>query len=375
VPNGPAEDPQLQADNGEIRSRGLNPASWVEAGSRLVRVVSTFHHSRVDQAQRLVDEYDRVDLFTPAMVDMDGWGGEDDELLPFAARLDAMRNAALTLNRARPGVIHPFVSFNPRHGIKAYPEYIEDYHTMIESALVEQGFVGVKVYPSFGYLPLGNEQATLEEPYRVEHAAEIDRELAWLYAFAEQHGIPIMAHCTPEGAELGERHSEVYAYPKNWEPVLDRYPRLRLSLGHFGSGQGLLAGAPGQDAWPYVIAEMMERHPGLYADLSNGGITESSQLEEMLAGLDALLREHPVARERLMYGSDWFMLMLEGGSPEYFNRYDRALSAHRFGEDMRRAFFGGNAVKYLGLEQPSTRARLLAYYRAQDLSPPGWIEP
>jgi hypothetical protein len=27
------EDPQLQADNGEIRSRGLNPASWVETAS------------------------------------------------------------------------------------------------------------------------------------------------------------------------------------------------------------------------------------------------------------------------------------------------------------------------------------------------------
>ena len=74
-----------------------------------------------------------------------------------------------------------------------------------------------------------------------------------------------------------------------------------------------------------------------------------------------------------MYGSDWFMLILMEGSSEYFSVYDRELSAERFGKEMRRSFFGGNSVKYLGLDQPATLERLQAYYRSNDLAPPAWL--
>lgn len=367
------DNPALQEQFGVEVTRGpLNVPAQV---THLVQWVSSFGHPRTYLARELAGTYPRVHLFTPAMVDMDGWPGTDVELPSFEERLRALERTAETLNRRYPGLMHPFVAFNPRHGVAAYPEYIPNYHQIVERALLEGSFLGVKLYPSFGFFPLDNATIETDEEHRPAHAAQLDRELMWLYELAERHGIPVMTHCTAEGAELGEEYSEIYGHPENWRPVLERYPKLRISLGHFGKARQLLDAEDPSQNWPAIIAEMMESYPNLYADLALDETPTEERFSEMLHALRSLMETHPAVRTRLMYGSDWFMLVLIQEWKDYYDRYDRAFTTTLFGQETRRAFFGGTAVRFLGLQDSAVRERLMSYYRSRSLRPPRWLTP
>ena len=87
------------------------------------------------------------------------------------------------------------------------------------------------------------------------------------------------------------------------------------------------------------------------------------------------MQAYPAVRTRLMYGSDWFMLVLIQEWKTYYDRYDHAFTAALFGQETRRAFFGGTAVRFLGLEEPSVREHLLNYYRSRGLRAPRWLTP
>jgi predicted TIM-barrel fold metal-dependent hydrolase len=346
---------------------------WAAAGPRLVRFVSAFYRSRTKLALILAETYGEIDLFTPSMVDMDGWAGQDAKLLTVEDRLIAMGNAMLAINGAQPGLIHPFVSFNPRHGIEGYPEYVENYHQLLERALTQDGFLGVKLYPAFGYFPIDNVTADTAGLERPEFAAQVDAELEWLYDFAERNDIPIMAHCTATGAELGKRHAEVFGHPSNWRPVLERYPNLRLSLGHFGKVSTLLADDDPESNWPVIIADMMESYPHLYGDLAYDGIANELQFRLMLDELKKLMDSKPILRERLMYGTDWFQILISKGSKVYYDKWNQGFTVEEFGSDTRRRFFGGNAASFLGLDDERTLRRLRHYYRARELVEPAWL--
>jgi predicted TIM-barrel fold metal-dependent hydrolase len=346
---------------------------WAAAGPRLVRFVSAFYRSRTKLALILAETYGEIDLFTPSMVDMDGWAGQDAKLLAVEDRLIAMGNAMLAINGAQPGLIHPFVAFNPRHGVEGYPEYVENYHELLEKALTEDGFLGVKLYPAFGYFPSDNATADTAGLERPELAEQIDAELEWLYAFAERNGIPIMAHCTATGAELGKRHAEVFGHPTNWRPVLERHPNLRLSLGHFGKVATLLTDEDPESSWPLIIAAMMESYPHLYGDLAYDGIASEVQFRLMLDELKKLMDSKPILRERLMYGTDWFQILISKGSKVYYDKWSQWFTAEKFGADTRRRFFGGNAASFLGLDDEPTLQRLRRYYRSRELVPPAWL--
>lgn len=367
------QEPELEEMVSQERTRGAGFVDLLEAGPRLVRFVTAFYDSRVHQARTLVSLYPEVDLFVPAMVDMDGWPGEDTKLLPLADRLAAIGEVMTELNGDYPGILHPYIAFNPLHGIEGLPEYMEGYHELIAGALRNDGFLGVKVYPSFGYLPLGNARVPAEEGHRPPHAERVDAELEWLYAFAQENGIPIMAHCSAEGAELSKIHSETYGHPRNWEPVLERYPRLRVSLGHFGKPSELIHAATAGDNWPRIVNDMVGRYPNLYADLALDGVPREEDFVKMLTALRSLMDGQPRLRQRLMYGTDWFMLLLDPGAEEYYRRYDAEFTDEVLGPGTRRAFFGANAVEFLGLDDPRTRERLRSYYASRSLAAPRWL--
>jgi predicted TIM-barrel fold metal-dependent hydrolase len=355
------------------RGGGEERVNWATQGPRVIRFVSAFHRSRTHQARTLLTLYPDVHLFVPAMVDMDGWPGADAKMLSVEERLDALGTVMDVLNGAYPGVIHPYVSFNPLHGVEGLPEYVENYHEIIERALERDGFLGVKLYPGFGYLPLDNAKIPADAKHRPDHAERIDAELEWFYSYAERHGIPVMAHCSAKGAELGKRHSEIYGHPKNWERVLTSFPDLRVSLGHFGKAAELLRSKKSETSWPVVIGSMIGEHPNLYADLSLDGVPSEKRFRRMLENLKVLMDANPAIRTRLMYGTDWFMLLLDAGSVEYYERYDEQFTDDLLGEGMRRAFFGQSAVKFLGLDDPRTRKRLRTYYSSRDLTEPRWL--
>src|ERR1700675_115389 len=81
-------------------------------------------------------------------------------------------------------------------------------------------------------------------------------------------------------------------------------------------------------------------------------------------------QSRPVLPDRLMYGSDWSLLMLEEDMQKYFadfvsmySELEKSRSASgESRENLSDRFFGKNAVDYLGLRDGRTRQRLTDFY-------------
>jgi predicted TIM-barrel fold metal-dependent hydrolase len=210
-----------------------------------------------------------------------------------------------------PGEVFPFLAIDPRRiGIMK-----------LIDMKVDEGngpFRGIKLYPPLGYLPT-------------------HPNLAEVFEYCNAHDIPITFHCSPGGIKNfrdenyvrsweGNDHlenfqstsgnkSEFYTAPQKWAPVLERWKNLRINFAHMGGGDQLDSGAT---AWMQDILSMIERYPNMYTDMS---YHTKQGLAQKLADL---VRQHRVLNSRLMFGTDFIMIMLDkdlGGLDKYFDRF------------------------------------------------------
>jgi predicted TIM-barrel fold metal-dependent hydrolase len=197
-------------------------------------------------------------------------------------------------------------------------------------------FKGVKLYPALGYLPT-------------------HPNLFPVYDFCIELDIPISVHASCGGLPslAGEiyvrsRGAEGYWYkwdiinncsapacffgePEHWRPVLKadegRYKKLRINFCHFD---------PNGSTWTKQIISLMKDYDNVYADLSY--YTE----DDAISAVKDIVRDHPILAERLMFGTDFIMIMKEkkiGGLKKYFDRFD----------GLPGQMFYHNAQSFLGL--------------------------
>lgn len=210
-------------------------------------------------------------------------------------------------------------------------------------------YAGFKMYTAQGYRPY-----------------DINR-LPILYDFYRQcvnFDIPIMNHCTPEGAytydrseylnfthpydgyadeeqkkwkydpDIDTKQKHVYdpvsyfndhfVSPKAWVKVLEEWPRLRLCLAHYG-GDTVLG-----RKWGEVILKMMEtkRYPNLYSDISSS-FGKASFREHFKKAIQA----HPHLKSRILFGTDWYMTVMDNvqyiqfckAAKEFLDSFDTGL--------------------------------------------------
>ncbi len=245
-----------------------------------------------------------------------------------------------------PGRILPFLAIDPRR-----PRVLED---IFLPAFESSCFGGVKLYPSLGYLP--------------SHPVLLN-----MYEICEEKNIPVTVHCgtgsvrssrahlrnipglrydrnNPEApAEMGEESrwllskaafAEYFNHPDRWRPVMERFPRLRLNLAHFGSTlqwEKFLKGK--SNTWPSRIIDLIYRYPHVYTDISYN-ICASAQY----APLRELLLRNPRLRERVLYGSDYFMVVKEGHFRTMLAEFTTAM-----GEELMTQLNRRNPAEFLGL--------------------------
>jgi len=361
-----------------------------------------------------------VALFTPSMVDMDYWLGngldgnnaaagigDDVETHPQATAAQQVELMEM-IQRLNPGQCHGFVSFCPWR-------QVDDLHynstssgsaqrmtslDVVRDAILNRGFLGVKLYPPMGYRPFGNAELPLEafpaavarEAYADNFGAALDEALLSLYRFCASNNVPVMAHAAPSnGAGLYKpAKGKVLSYkerahPEYWERVL-AHPdlgNLQLNLGHFGH-----SGTPEkQREWRRVIGRMMDARPNVYADLSYysemvlDNFTGSGQHCREAAGVLEPIRKNFLKRpagdarvKRLLYGSDWSMLSKEYYYGDYLSvvahMYRRKIYGMSGGAKKNaRAFLSGNAIRFLGLRKGErARTRLDEWYAGHGLN-------
>lgn len=207
-------------------------------------------------------------------------------------------------------------------------------------------------------------------PAKYPEESELRKRLQDFYEYCLQKDLPITTHCSPTAYETPELRDA--NHPKEWgKGVLTQYPKLRINFGHFGTGSH---GAEDEFAWSVVIADLMAKHDNVYADLN----VHPEHKDDLTTFIWDCLH-HPTrkaVRDRIMYGSDWFMLTVK---ENYKNRdkHSRDIFYEAFGfdyETLPEKFMGENAMEFMGLSDKTEQnhIRLTRWYNKKKIPQKHW---
>lgn len=338
---------------------------WKEASVRLIHFLHRLHSRSSDDpasniayflqliekptkyiADKLISYYTENTIFTPLMMDMhnraDKNQREKAEYYIFEQAKDIKNLIDLKYN------LLPFLPIDP-----TFNDENDGYFTDVFDVFIKgfsgaySGLIpfGIKIYPSLGYLPA--------HPKLME-----------IFKVCEEKNIPVTTHCIlgtvhsyqhkiknilgwkigPDGEMTdepetrwffgGKAFSNYFNHPNNWEKVLETFPKLRLNIGHFG----------GADQWNYLmhgknntwcsrIMDYFTRFENVYSDLS---YTDASS--EILGYLRDRFENSSLFRSRLLYGFDYFMVVLRGHFRSIKVDFDTAM--------------GDEIVRKIGIENP-----------------------
>jgi predicted TIM-barrel fold metal-dependent hydrolase len=374
-----AEDPALLVEaereltlSQEGAPPGPEALSFIDgfaAARRAVAWAVLLRRSRLDITRRLLSAYPEVELFTPLTVDM-AIGLLDTPEVSLQQQLDLQEKISRLsmLGRLVPGStaqVHPFVGFDPRSEVRSRKVHdVVSALDVVHLAIEKYGFIGVKLYPPMGFRPIRN-----DDP-------EVDAVLEALYTWCEAQDVPITVHCNASNAALPDYLA--FSEPGSWAEVLDKHEGLRLNLGHFGGARVTDDPHDPGSPWPGEIAALASRHAHLYADTGDHRIDDPAISKAYLRRLTTLFSPGTATaamRDRLMYGSDWYMLALLPSWGQFLTAY-RGLYEAAFGKAATGRFMGEAALEFLGFTDAtsSNRGRLMARYEDVGVTTPAWLQ-
>ncbi|HEV7310101.1 amidohydrolase family protein [Ensifer sp.] len=335
-----------------------------------VRLMQDYREDLADTYARIFASKCQFSLITPSILDFQkSIGGRAS---PQHDQVDVMDEVQQLVIRRHGIHMHSFVGFDPHREIEKKGSSLET----VQYAIMEKGFIGVKIYPPMGFKAWGNANPAM------------DAALKRLYDWCQKHSVPIMAHAENSiGAGCGFGN---LASPAYWKALLDtnRYNDLRINLAHFGAFDEVLRpGAPtgvmvncaqdkfsGPPTWEDIIGTTIahERRPDLFADLSYlselVSDPDASLHEKIRVLLDQWLQTYDRDARHLMFGTDWSMMALEKDYNAYVPRIVDELRLAKISDEHQQNILWRNASRYLGLDRPGpTRDRLMAYCRKRNL--------
>ena len=336
---------------------------------RAAQVVNLTIRGRAEITATMAHTYPSVGLFVPMLVDYDGWTAPDNAKSPLGDQIRVQgaigrKSAAMAVG---PGAarVHPFVAFDPLRA---------DGLDLVKVAIEQEGFIGVKVYPPVGFAAARNECLLPDK----QRGKAIDQALDALYAYCATNDVPITTHCSAAN-EFGLGYRDLVA-PHRWEPVLQRFNKLRLNLGHFGHSEGVDAkrGFQACEAWIRQATYLMNQYENVYADLSGSAFNESDDVAGSYAKLvQKAFSKYGSVPKRLMYGSDWWLNRFFEGAPVYFETFRTSFAKLFPGRnDLLADVLGNNAIRFLGLgggARTRNADRLVRVYQAAHQPVPPWL--
>ncbi len=216
-----------------------------------------------------------------------------------------------------PGRILPFVAVNPKRA-----SYLE----IMKRAITEQGFVGVKLYPSLGY---------------DIWSAKMKR----VYEWCEAKEVPLLVHCNKTGF-YAAKEDIPRSDPEHWRDVLSEFPDLKVCFGHFG-GDDVMAETRRlpEDCWTATICKLMRRHKGVFADVSYHTDCALEDEKERLyfKNLVTLLEDNVIGK-RILFGTDFWLVRMAARDPAIWGYFGRRIPASCFD-----AMTLSNPAAFLGL--------------------------
>lgn len=266
------------------------------------------------------------------------------------------------LNNKHKSNLIGFVAFNPAR---------KNHLTIIQDAVLNRGFKGVKIYPPLGYRAFGD----------LNYSNQIED----LVRFCVTSNVPLFTHCNNQGFEAwpGEGHSGYNSNPKYWKQLLDveENKRLILCLGHAGGVEGWFSTNKETDlikakdisedlvvdesavqekdwnkSYAALVFKLCVEKENVYCDASyldeminSDGTFDEKKKSNFKKRLLKLFKSEPKFAKKIMYGSDWHMLFQEGKNGVYLKNYLEFFKDAEF-DPYRDDFFYNNANRYLTAE-------------------------
>lgn len=267
---------------------------------------------------------------------------------------------------------------------------------LVKEAVEKHGALGVKLYPPMGFALWGNEELQKADPKlwrdreflpdickTNEFGKKLDECLALFYDYCQKNNVPIMAHTAISNLS-DDAFNVIFNSDSLTDLVTKRFPKLKISFGHFG-GFG----------WSNDTSEAenkSQRNPTIWRELirvmqaaSNNNIYVdtgffSAALEnetDFKKSLQALLAANPLLINKMLYGTDWKMLITEQDAKQYLKAFEHVLNEPEIRPLVSIAqqnnIFGSNAVEYLGLHrgENNNRSRAEKFYGVS--SQPHWF--
>jgi predicted TIM-barrel fold metal-dependent hydrolase len=253
-------------------------------------------------ADEFLGQMDPDDVLVALMMDIRAPDEPERDRQNFLRQIAGTREAALQ----RPGRVLPFFAIHPER-----PKHFE----LMRKSIEEGSFVGIKLYPSLGY--------------EVSHP-----NLLKVYDYCLEQDLPILLHCGDSGF-FRRRGFIDYGDPHNWRPVLKgNRAKLRICFGHFGGWKTL--GAPGgrdPGTWGATILEFIRDRnlPNVYTDLAyHVDQMASEEDERRYFGELAKLLQEPGVQDRILFGSDCWLLRMDMTAGVYWKYFRDKLSSADF---------------------------------------------
>ncbi len=272
----------------------------------------------LDVADEIMEQLEPDDVIVALMMDItEGQDGPED-LEKFEHQLRATAEAAI----AYPGRILPFAPLNTQR-----PDHFE----VLQRAVGKMGSVGVKLYPSLGSKVV---------------LAEMDR----VYQYCVDNDLPLLMHCS-KGGFYAKKEYINYCNPAHWRRVLLKYPDLRICFAHFGGGGAFLRRPIGKTSWASTILDLMERHQGVYADISfHTGLMDGGQGETNYFDNFREFLRHNTYKDRILFGTDYWLVRTRLAEENHWRYFQKKFSKQEF-----KVISETNPRRFLGLPDDAGR--------------------
>jgi predicted TIM-barrel fold metal-dependent hydrolase len=325
----------------------------------------------------------KIDLLVAHLVDFD-WPIANG--LPTATSLEAQVQVMEQITRLTNGRVHCFAPYDPLKEV-AFRLGLAPTSSLglVQSAISHHGFIGVKMYPPMGFAPFLNYKLGstfwnvpwLPKPLRRPDMGHLlDDALSELYAWCLANGVPIMAHTSPTNGPSSAFMGLTKAY--YWKAVRDAFPGIRVDFGHFGDTDLVQDnGARARRLVDLMTPGSSSTGRNLYADSAyfSDILSDQDALASVLASLLKYNQQNGDATltYRLMYGTDWEMIIVEGSNTDrYLDRFEAIFKRLSSDPLFSNRFFGGNAANFLGLKAgQAVRDRLNLFYAVS--VKPAWM--
>lgn len=258
----------------------------------------------------LMGSLTKKDAIIALMMDItkDGSGGDQ-----FEAQLKETSDMVVTY----PGRTFPFVAVNKKR---------PNHYDIMKRALTSMGFVGVKLYPSLGY-DIGSEN------------------MKSVLRYCARNDVPVLQHSNITGFSTHNNGNK--SNPSHWEPLLktEELGSLKICFGHFGGSQNLVRNTIPIDSWTATILKLMEKHPGVYADISyhTEPMKSTAARENYFRNLKGLMADNRY-RKRLLFGTDFYMARMRLKEKNHWKYVKKHLTVAEFKQISEM-----NPLDYLGM--------------------------